>query len=157
MSKPALIFFFTARVHTTKSTVKILAANTHCKYFFFKLQKLLIFSVRGTACTRGLYNPLYRLMSRPLQHSPRLSQPVLRVALLPALWGVDISTDRSDELQLLAFASTVTLGFGFRRNPWLYFCFFPEHLHSLKWASLFRQEEGSDYYYHLYSGSRGLR
>jgi hypothetical protein len=33
MSKPALIFFFTARVHTTKSTVKILAANTHCKYF----------------------------------------------------------------------------------------------------------------------------
>jgi hypothetical protein len=37
MSKPALIFFFTARVHTTKSTVKMLAANTHCKYFFFKL------------------------------------------------------------------------------------------------------------------------
>jgi hypothetical protein len=26
-------FFSTARVHTTKSTVKILAANTHCKYF----------------------------------------------------------------------------------------------------------------------------
>jgi hypothetical protein len=26
-------FFLTARVHTTKSTVKILAANTHCKYF----------------------------------------------------------------------------------------------------------------------------
>jgi hypothetical protein len=26
-------FFFNARVHTTKSTVKILAANTHCKYF----------------------------------------------------------------------------------------------------------------------------
>jgi hypothetical protein len=32
MSKPALIFF-TARVHTTEYTVKILAANTHCKYF----------------------------------------------------------------------------------------------------------------------------
>jgi hypothetical protein len=32
-SKPALISFFTARVHTTKSTVKILAANTYCKYF----------------------------------------------------------------------------------------------------------------------------
>jgi hypothetical protein len=32
-SKPALIFFFTARVHTTKSTVKILAAKTQCKYF----------------------------------------------------------------------------------------------------------------------------
>jgi hypothetical protein len=26
-------FFFTARAHTTKSTVKILAANTHYKYF----------------------------------------------------------------------------------------------------------------------------
>jgi hypothetical protein len=26
-------FFFTAIVHTTKSTVNILAANTHCKYF----------------------------------------------------------------------------------------------------------------------------
>jgi hypothetical protein len=25
--------FFTARVHTTKSTIKILPANTHCKYF----------------------------------------------------------------------------------------------------------------------------
>jgi hypothetical protein len=25
--------FFTARVHTTKYTVNILAANTHCKYF----------------------------------------------------------------------------------------------------------------------------
>jgi hypothetical protein len=26
-------FFSTARIHTTKSTVKILAANTHCMYF----------------------------------------------------------------------------------------------------------------------------
>jgi hypothetical protein len=34
-----------------------------------------LFSVRGTTCTRGLYNPLCRLISRPLQHSPRLSQP----------------------------------------------------------------------------------
>jgi hypothetical protein len=33
MSKPALILFFTARGHTTKSTIKILAVNTHCKYF----------------------------------------------------------------------------------------------------------------------------
>jgi hypothetical protein len=32
MSKPALIFF-TATVHTTISTVKILAADTNCKYF----------------------------------------------------------------------------------------------------------------------------
>jgi hypothetical protein len=31
ISKHALIFF-TARVHTTKSTIKILAANMHCKY-----------------------------------------------------------------------------------------------------------------------------
>jgi hypothetical protein len=40
-SKPALISFFTVRVHTTKSTVKIVAANTHCKYFF-KIAELLI-------------------------------------------------------------------------------------------------------------------
>jgi hypothetical protein len=33
ISKPAMIFLFTARVHTTKSTVKILAAKSHCKYF----------------------------------------------------------------------------------------------------------------------------
>jgi hypothetical protein len=32
MSKPALLFF-TARVYTTKYTVKILAAKTHSKYF----------------------------------------------------------------------------------------------------------------------------
>jgi hypothetical protein len=50
MSKPALIFFFTARVHTTKSTVKILAANMHCKYF------LKIAEVTHFFCTRnGLY------------------------------------------------------------------------------------------------------
>jgi hypothetical protein len=40
------------------------------------------FSVRGTPCTRGLYIPLCRLMSRRLQHSPSLRQPyrVLRTA-----------------------------------------------------------------------------
>jgi hypothetical protein len=32
MSKTCPDFFFTARVHTTKSTVKILAAKTHRKY-----------------------------------------------------------------------------------------------------------------------------
>jgi hypothetical protein len=42
MSKPALIFFFTARIHKTKSTVKILAANTHCKYFL-KITKVTHF------------------------------------------------------------------------------------------------------------------
>jgi hypothetical protein len=56
MSKPALIFFFTATVHTTKSIVKILAANTQCKYFL-KIAEVTHFSVRGTACIRGLYNP----------------------------------------------------------------------------------------------------
>jgi hypothetical protein len=44
-------FFFTARVHTTKSTVKILAANTHCKYFLKNAEVTHFF------CTRGLYNP----------------------------------------------------------------------------------------------------
>jgi hypothetical protein len=47
MSKPALIFFFTARVHTTISTVEILAANTHCKYF------LKIAEVTYFFCTRN--------------------------------------------------------------------------------------------------------
>jgi hypothetical protein len=48
-------FLFTARMHTTKSTVKILAANTHCKYFL-KIAEFIHFSVLGTACIRGLCN-----------------------------------------------------------------------------------------------------
>jgi hypothetical protein len=51
MSKPALIFFFTARVCTTKSTVKILAANMRCRYF------LKIAEVTHFFCTR---NHLYQ-------------------------------------------------------------------------------------------------
>jgi hypothetical protein len=66
-------FFFTARVHTTKSTVKILAANMHCKYFL-KIAKVTHFSVCGTACTRGLYNP-----------SLGCESAVLRVAYCAAL------------------------------------------------------------------------
>jgi hypothetical protein len=47
------------------------------------MSKPALISVRGTACTRGFYNPLCRLISRPLQHPPRLSQPccVLHIAL----------------------------------------------------------------------------
>jgi hypothetical protein len=56
MSKPALISFFTARVHTTKSTVKILAANTHCKYF------LKIAEVTQFFCTR---KRLYQRVVQP--------------------------------------------------------------------------------------------
>jgi hypothetical protein len=37
-------FFFTARVHTTKSTVKILAANTHCNGVFHKFRPSLCVS-----------------------------------------------------------------------------------------------------------------
>jgi hypothetical protein len=45
-------FFVTARVYTTKYTIKILAANTHCKYF------LKIAEVTHFFCTRNhLYNP----------------------------------------------------------------------------------------------------
>jgi hypothetical protein len=51
ISKPALILFFTARVHTTKSTVKIVAAKTHCKYF------LKIAEVTNFFCT---WNRLYQ-------------------------------------------------------------------------------------------------
>jgi hypothetical protein len=50
-------FFFTARVHTTKSTVKIFAANTHCKYF------LKIVEVTHFFCTR---NGLYQRFVQPL-------------------------------------------------------------------------------------------
>jgi hypothetical protein len=49
-------FFFTARAHTTKSTVKILAANTHCKYFLI-IAKVTHFFCTWNPCTRGLYNP----------------------------------------------------------------------------------------------------
>jgi hypothetical protein len=47
MSIPALIFFFTTRVHTTKSTVKILAANTHCKYFLKTAEFTHFFCMRN--------------------------------------------------------------------------------------------------------------
>jgi hypothetical protein len=56
MSKPALIFLFTTRVHTTKYTVKILAANTHCKYF------LKIAEVTHCFCSR---NRLYQRFVQP--------------------------------------------------------------------------------------------
>jgi hypothetical protein len=49
-------FFFSARVHTTKSAVKILAPKTRCKYVL-KIAEVTDFSVLGTACFRGLYNP----------------------------------------------------------------------------------------------------
>jgi hypothetical protein len=44
-------FLFATGVHTTKYTVKILAANTHCKYF------LKIAEVTHFFCMR---NPLYQ-------------------------------------------------------------------------------------------------
>jgi hypothetical protein len=71
MSKPALISFFTARVHTTKSTVKILAANTHCKYFFFKLlniANIVTYQTLGEVSTPSR-------AGAGMQHAARLSQP----------------------------------------------------------------------------------
>jgi hypothetical protein len=56
MSKPVLIFFSTARIHTIKSTIKILAANTHCKYL------LEITEVTHFFCTR---NRLYQRFVQP--------------------------------------------------------------------------------------------
>jgi hypothetical protein len=104
MSKSALIFFFTARVHTRKSTVKILAAKTRCKYFL-KIAEITHFSVRGTACIRGLYNPSYRsqqpYISRSIQHTP--SRIVLHIA--PALLGMDISP-RVWQVTILAMFSS---------------------------------------------------
>jgi hypothetical protein len=49
-------FFFTARVHTTKSAIKILAAKTRCKYF------LKIAEVTHFFCTR---NRLYQRFVQP--------------------------------------------------------------------------------------------
>jgi hypothetical protein len=51
-------FFFTARPYTSKSTVKILAAGTHCKYF------LKIVKVTHFFCTR---NRLYQRFVQPSQ------------------------------------------------------------------------------------------
>jgi hypothetical protein len=54
MSKPALIFFFTARVHTIKSTVKILAANCRSYSFFLYAEPLVpeVCTTLITAVTR---------------------------------------------------------------------------------------------------------
>jgi hypothetical protein len=94
-------FFFTARVHARKSNVKILAANTHCKYFL-KIAEVTHFFCTRNRFTRGLYNPLCCLISRPLQHSPRLRQPCCmlhtalpclgsaRVHISPTVWQVTI-------------------------------------------------------------------
>jgi hypothetical protein len=80
MSKPALIFFFTARVHTTKSTVKILAAKTRCKYFL-KIAEITRLSVPlvSDVCTtlRSAHNSRVSLD----RFSIRL--PVLSVAYCP--------------------------------------------------------------------------
>jgi hypothetical protein len=40
---------------------------------------------------------------------------------------------------LLAFASTVIVGLGPRRDPWQYFLFFSRHLCILKWGPLFEE------------------
>jgi hypothetical protein len=95
MSKSTDFFFFTARVHTTKSTVKILAANKHCEYF------LKIAEVTHFFCTR---NRLYQRLVQPflalttavlsLDRCNILLGWVSRMArciLFPALLGVDIS------------------------------------------------------------------
>jgi hypothetical protein len=56
-------FFFTARVHTTEYTVKILAANTHCKYF-------LKIAEHGQYCS--LFRPLEKCP--PLAEQSRMQQ-----------------------------------------------------------------------------------
>jgi hypothetical protein len=44
---------------------------------------------------------------------------------------------------LLAFVSTVILGFGRRRDPWPYFCSFQDHLCILKVGFLFYERRDS--------------
>jgi hypothetical protein len=70
MPKPALILYFTAREHTTKSTVKILAANTHCEYFL----KIAEFS--HVFCTR---NRLYQEVCTILCAVSRLDRCSIRL------------------------------------------------------------------------------
>jgi hypothetical protein len=58
MSKPALIFFSCKSTHKKKSTIKILSANTRCKYFlkiaefthFFLYAEPLVPEVCTTLC-----------------------------------------------------------------------------------------------------------
>jgi hypothetical protein len=96
MPKPALISFFTARVHATKSTVKILAANTHCKYFL-KIAEFTYFflyaePLLSEVCTTLPSAHNSSVISRLVQHTPRLSQPCcVLLCPAPALLGVDIS------------------------------------------------------------------
>jgi hypothetical protein len=75
-------FFLTARVHTTKSTVKILAANRHCKYFL-KIAEVIHFF-----CTR---NRLYQRFVQPFV--PSLDRCNIRIGWVSrvALLGADIS------------------------------------------------------------------
>jgi hypothetical protein len=89
-SKPALIFFFTARVHTTKSSIKILAANTHRKYFL-KIGEVTHFSVLGTACIRGFTTLRSAHNSRVSLDRFNIRLTVLSVAYCFALLGVYIS------------------------------------------------------------------
>jgi hypothetical protein len=79
--KPALIFFFTARVHTTKSTVKILASNTHCKDFLKIAEVTFLYAepLVSEVCTTlpSAYN------SRVSLDRFKIRLAVLRVAYCP--------------------------------------------------------------------------
>jgi hypothetical protein len=87
-------FFFTARVHTTKSTVNILAANTHCKCFlkiaevthFFLYAEPFVPEVCTTLCA-VLYLDRFNIR---LGWISRVACCIL-LCPAPALLGVDIS------------------------------------------------------------------
>jgi hypothetical protein len=64
MSKPALIFFLSARVHTTKYTIKILAANTHCKYFL-KIAEVTHFFLYAEPLVPEVCTSLITAVTRP--------------------------------------------------------------------------------------------
>jgi hypothetical protein len=67
-------FFFTVRVHDTKSTDKILAAKTHCKYFLKIAEVTHFFCPRNRLYQRFLqpFLALTAVTSQVMQQTPRL-------------------------------------------------------------------------------------
>jgi hypothetical protein len=70
------------------------------------------------------------------RYYPRICPEGLRKASQDSLWlerSISRIREQSSNL-LLAFASTVILGFGPRRDPWSYFFSFQNHIYVLKWG-----------------------
>jgi hypothetical protein len=89
-SKPALIFFFTARIHTTKSTVKILAANTHCKYFL-KIAEHCQYCNLPDPWSNVVIFPKASDLRRPYTLQSLLWKPLIKGIQTQILWSLHYS------------------------------------------------------------------